>query len=269
MHDNVLTPQDLATFEDQGFLPLRAAFAPADALAMQDFMWAQLHVSQGVERSNPATWSHYAGGLNKSGAAPVYRGIAAPRLCAAIDQLLGAGAWQVPKSWGGFLITFPEGALDTWELTRKNWHWDGKPGEHRHGLRGLFIFTLYSHIAPGGGGTLLAAGSHRLIQHFFETSRGDGTPIDMQHFRLAHPWLAELTGITARRKDRDARIDYFMRQTTVVEDIPLRIVEITGAPGDAFLCHPAIFHAASFNHSTVPRFMRTKGLPRRGDAFPQ
>lgn len=258
MKDSVLSAKDLACFEQQGYIRVPEAFSSSDALAMQDFMWSQLKARHDVERADRSTWSHYKGGLNKSADNPIYQSVAAPRMCAAIDQLLGVGAWERPRSWGGFLVTFPQGSPDAWELTAKNWHWDGKPYNHLTGLNGLFIFTLYSHIEPCGGGTLLASGSHRLINHFFESGRRDQTPVSMNHFRLSHLWIAELCGVTSRIKDRKERVQNFMQKETEVDGVTVRVVEVTGEPGDAFLCHPSIFHAASPNHASVPRFMRTK-----------
>jgi ectoine hydroxylase-related dioxygenase (phytanoyl-CoA dioxygenase family) len=193
------------------------------------------------------------------------RGIAAPRLCEAINQVLGSGVWSVPERWGAFLITFPMGVSQTWELTDQAWHWDNTLVNH-FGQRttGLFIFTLYSDIQPRGGGTLLVSGSHRLIEQFYHRL----SPAD-QHlkqkslksrFAQSQSWLAELTGLTYESNNRTQR---FMKETTEVDGVPVNVIEVTGKPGDAYLCHPAIFHAASPNHADVPRFMRVKGLAKQ------
>jgi hypothetical protein len=260
---DVLTPEEVAAFEQRGFVQVPAAFARADALAMQEFMWEQLRAGSGIERDNPSTWS-YAHGLNRTAEDPIYEAIAAPRLCGAMDQLLGAGMWDAPKSWGGFLVTFPRGTPDTWDLTSKDWHWDGNPDDHLRGLGGLFVFTLFSDIRPRGGGTLIASGSHRLIHRFFErlppeVSRQKQKPLK-QRFSASHPWLAELTGAVPHSTNRVQR---FMQNTTEIDGVLVNVVEITGEPGDAFLCHPSIFHAASPNHADAPRFMRVKGLSCR------
>ncbi len=41
----------------------------------------------------------------------------------------------------------------------------------------------------------------------------------------------------------------------------LRVIETTGAPGDVIFCHPFLYHAASQNHSGVPRFMCNRTTP--------
>jgi ectoine hydroxylase-related dioxygenase (phytanoyl-CoA dioxygenase family) len=44
-----------------------------------------------------------------------------------------------------------------------------------------------------------------------------------------------------------------MDVSTAVEGAELRVVEMTGDPGDVFLVHPLVLHAASTNCSDVPR----------------
>jgi ectoine hydroxylase-related dioxygenase (phytanoyl-CoA dioxygenase family) len=49
----------------------------------------------------------------------------------------------------------------------------------------------------------------------------------------------------------------------------VRVVELTGAPGDVVLWHPSLFHAASSNASDRPRFMLTHTAfrgPREGSS---
>jgi ectoine hydroxylase-related dioxygenase (phytanoyl-CoA dioxygenase family) len=56
---------------------------------------------------------------------------------------------------------------------------------------------------------------------------------------------------------------------TIVEGVPLRVVELTGEPGDMVVCHPAMVHCAAPNRGTWPRFMRIKQqvLTREGRAL--
>jgi len=39
---------------------------------------------------------------------------------------------------------------------------------------------------------------------------------------------------------------------------PLRVVELTGEPGDMVFCHPLMVHCKAPNRGTRPRFMRIK-----------
>ena len=54
------------------------------------------------------------------------------------------------------------------------------------------------------------------------------------------------------------RIAAFMDAETLVEGIPLRVVELTGEPGDMVFCHPVMVHSVAPNRGVGPRFMRIK-----------
>lgn len=264
MSDPVLSPDDIRSFEERGYVRLPEAFPRDSALTMQDFMWDQLKQLCGIDRHDRSTWTNRWHGLNKTGRHGIYKGVGSPRMLGAIDQLLGAGTWTKAEGWGGFLVTFPQGNDQPWDVTTEQWHWDGGPAQHVGGLSGLFIFTLYSHVAPQGGGTLIVEGSHRLIMSFFrglDPNRLSGKQKGLKrHFYRSHPWLAELTGQAPDSRDR---VRPLMEETTVIDDVPVRVVELTGEPGDAVLCHPSIFHARSFNRAEVPRFMRAGGVSKR------
>ena len=54
------------------------------------------------------------------------------------------------------------------------------------------------------------------------------------------------------------RVSAFMESEALVEGVPLRVVELTGEPGDMVFCHPLIVHCAAPSRGTAPRFMRIK-----------
>ena len=49
-----------------------------------------------------------------------------------------------------------------------------------------------------------------------------------------------------------------MDTETIVEGVALRVVELSGEPGDMVFCHPAMVHCSAPNRGTRPRFMRIK-----------
>ena len=49
-----------------------------------------------------------------------------------------------------------------------------------------------------------------------------------------------------------------MHEETIVDGMPLRVVELTGEPGDMVFCHPVMVHCAAPNRGDWPRFMRIK-----------
>ena len=61
-----------------------------------------------------------------------------------------------------------------------------------------------------------------------------------------------------------SRVARFMDSVTRDADGgALKVTEITAAPGDVFLCHPFLYHAASANPSGIPRFMCNRTTPLR------
>ena len=70
--------------------------------------------------------------------------------------------WRRPAGWGGFLVTFPDTPPREWDIPTGTWHWDGPPDG-----RGLLIFSFYSDVGPGGGGTLLLRSSQHLVADYY------------------------------------------------------------------------------------------------------
>jgi hypothetical protein len=64
-----------------------------------------------------------------------------------------------------------------------------------------------------------------------------------------------LTGLAPSPADR---VGAFMDRETVVDGVPLRVVELTGEPGDMVFCHPVMVHCVAPNRGARPRFMRIK-----------
>ena len=115
-----------------------------------------------------------------------------------------------------------------------------------------------SHVLPQGGGTLILEGAHKLLLRYHRRGvEAKGPPHNT--FFKAHPWLVDLRNNTGPMNERVARL---MEQNAEIENIKVRVVELTGEPGDAVLCHPLIVHARSQNASKVPRFMLAKRIWR-------
>lgn len=56
-----------------------------------------------------------------------------------------------------------------------------------------------------------------------------------------------------------------MNDGTIIDGVPLRVVELTGEPGDVILMHSDCFHAVAPNRLTEPRMMLTEMVaPNRG-----
>lgn len=106
---------------------------------------------------------------------------------------------------------------------------------------------------------LILSGSPRLLiqqERELPASQRRGSIATLrERFHRSDPWLMALTG---RAPAPDDRIAAFMDRETVVDGLPLRVVELTGEPGDMVCCHPVMVHCAAPNRGTRPRFMRIK-----------
>lgn len=112
--------------------------------------------------------------------------------------------------------------------------------------------SLY-HVRPRGGGTLVLTGSHRLVAPYL--SLGETFRLDRVRTLLAaHPWLRGLW----KPGDGGDRIQRYMNDGTIIDGVPLRVVELTGEPGEVILMHSDTFHAAAPNRLTEPRTMLTE-----------
>jgi ectoine hydroxylase-related dioxygenase (phytanoyl-CoA dioxygenase family) len=49
----------------------------------------------------------------------------------------------------------------------------------------------------------------------------------------------------------------------MVRGVPLRVMEMTGDPGDVIIWHPWLFHCATSNCTSRPRLMLRQPINRR------
>jgi hypothetical protein len=237
----MVSPAERADFDRLGLLRLPAA-VPAPAVdAMRDRMWAFLAAEQGIDPVRRETWppgpARRLQALRKSGA---FAPMASAAVLAALDDLLGAGGWPVPKAWGLPLITVP--AAGTWQVPAAGWHVDSYGPEHD--LPGVTVFVFLAPVTAAGGGTVLLAGSHRLVNRHIATT-GTWRPADVRAALAgAHPWLAD---VWAGKRDIDDESE--------LDGVPIAVRELTGEAGDVVLMHPRTLHAPAPNTGESPRMM--------------
>jgi hypothetical protein len=249
-----LTSEELAAFERDGFVQVRQAFPREAALAMQAEIWSELEEDHGIARADTSTWKRPPHSPHRAKFSALNQRLISDRFVGAISDLLGGDGWKRPRSWGGFLVTFPADVETPWDVPTEIWHWDGSPTS-----RGLLIFSLFSEVLPGSGGTLLLSGSHRLVESHYASL----TPADLARPHKWHrktfsrwdPWLEALTGRAASPQDR---VEAFMKHSTDVRGVPSQVVELTGEPGDAVFCNLRMLHCVAPNRSDQPRFGRVK-----------
>lgn len=264
----ILSGSDVEHFIEYGWVKLPEAYSPEDALAVQKAIWRRLE-ERGVDESDPSTWNAPSVHLRESYRGPEFDRCDTKRLQAAISDLVGQGRLLNPghPSWGWWPVNFSVGAELPWTVPDRGWHWDGH--HFRHFVdspdQGLLTLCVFSEIGPGGGGTLLAEGSHRIVARLLEDHRDGIDLVDaIAELNRTHRWFGALTasgdascnGQASPEGIARARVARFM-ENVEHDDTgqALKVVELTANPGDVYLCHPFLYHAASQNHSGRPRFL--------------
>jgi hypothetical protein len=252
-----LASSDIERFERDGYVVVRQAFSRADGLAMERRWWRELEDVHDIRPDDRSSWRPIVGDLKAAKRDPIQARILTDRVRGVLDDLLGEAAWPPPRDWGRPLVTFP--GPGTWDVPTGNWHWDNPCELHLDRPRALFIVSFIGPVAPRGGGTLILSGSPRLLlqqeRRLPESQRRDSIARLRERFHRSHPWLMALTGLAPSPADRIAAL---MDTETIIEGVPLRVVELTGDPGDMVFCHPVIVHCVAPNRAARPRFMRIK-----------
>jgi hypothetical protein len=259
-----MTPEQRREFEHQGLTCLRGAVAPDLVARMRDRVWERAEARLGMRRGDPSTWRRVAPSIVKKlkQGEGLFDPILSPTVTGALDSLLGAGGWIRPEPLGTLIMTPPHPG--EWRLPSKMWHLDAPaPGWVDAAVPAVQIFLLLDRLAPYEGGTLVAGGSYRLVQSLPERQCRDyeGHSGQIRKALGARvPWLRELWSDGSNAQ----RIERLVARTSEHEDVPLRVLEMTGEPGDVYLMHIWTLHAGSMNSSERMRMMVNAHLFGRG-----
>lgn len=175
----------------------------------------------------------------------------------AVDQLLDDD-WDPPTHCGSLLVTFPDST--TWQIPRRIWHADTHFAHQPEPLFGVKTYGFISPVVAGQGGTCVISGSHHLVDHFARENLA--TVRALRHlpvFMKSHPWLVDLQR-GPELPDRSLRL----MSPTEINGHEVRVVELTGKPGDVVLTHPWTLHCIGPNAGESPRMMTSKNIWRRG-----
>jgi len=169
-----------------------------------------------------------------------------PALLAAVDALLDGRAFdRAVYRRPQVLFTLPN--TDRWTLPT-GWHVD-IPRLASGRCPGLQLFTFLDIVEPRGGGTLVVAGSHRLLnEERFIGAR------EMRRLLCREVFFRHLFSQAPAGAEDWGRL---LGQTAAVGDVTLELMELTGAPGDAYLTDLRVLHASAPNASDRPRMMAT------------
>src|SRR3954452_3475270 len=224
MIDSVLSPGQIVSFIEHGYLRIPECFTRADAQPWLDEAWVRL----GYDPDDPSTWAEQR--VHMPSLRHVEVADFAPKVWGAACQLLcGEHRIEQPYRWGnGFIANLGIGADRPWEPpspSSPDWHKDGD--FFRHFLdspeQGLLTIVLWSDIEPRGGGTFLAADSVGWVARFLAERPEGVLPEECPY----HDLIAQCR----------------------------EFVEVTGRLGDVVLLHPYVLHAVSQNHRGTARFI--------------
>jgi Phytanoyl-CoA dioxygenase (PhyH) len=262
----MLTPEQQDEFRRFGILRVPGAVLSCDADAMCDSVWDVLRARYGIRRDDPETWkSQKIAGTKDRPKSLTFEQIANPTLRAIFDELLAPDAWERAEHWGSLLVSFPGAfpeARDGWDVPHQGWHLDAPVVRSLPNLYGVRLFTCLAKLSPGGGATLAVAGSPQLAQRM-ASARGVAKmrSADVRKALIQrYTWMKELCSFDPAID----RVHRFMKTAAEVEDVEVRVVEMTGEPGDVTLVHPLMMHAASPNCSAVPRIVLSTTVYQRG-----
>jgi hypothetical protein len=119
------------------------------------------------------------------------------------------------------------------------------------------LFSFLSNVEPHGGGTCVVAGTHRLVDRFLFEHQNLPVQRRLGAFqRQQGEWLRQLVN----EDDPDPRRSERCFAGTVVDGVPLRVIELTGAAGDVVITHLYTLHDGSPNTSPHMRLMLSTNI---------
>ena len=142
------------------------------------------------------------------------------------------------------LFTLPN--ADTWNVPHNVWHLD-VPRLPDGGIPGVQIFTFLESVAPTGGGTLVVAGSHRLLNGSERISSKN-----VKRRLKDEPYFRDLMSADTPNRQR------FIDEVGHCGDVELQVVEMHGEPGDVYFVDLRVLHTPAPNATPVPRIMLTR-----------
>jgi hypothetical protein len=222
-------------FLEDGFVKIEGAFPPRVAADCVRLLWRET----GYDPDDPGTWKDPVVRVPGMGQGPFAAAANSPALHEAFDLLVGEGRWATRYGLGAFPLRFPHAD----EPDDAGWHIDGsytREGETwgyvnlRSRGRALLMLFLFTEVTEDDAPTRIRVGSHLDVPPLLEPYGEAG----VSGLEIA-PRLVEAT---AHR--------------------PLAYA--TGSPGDVYLCHPFLVHAAQPNHGTRPRFLAQPPLDPAG-----
>ena len=265
----MLTPTEHQTYTESGLLNIKSLIPPQVVDPIRELVMERLRRREfwGDEGWIPPTNADGQKRLNTtikeiSRNTKSLRSILTDRVLDYARELVSGDEIELSSPIAQFLFTAPrsyvlnhDGQWDgKWEVPRSIWHLD-MPRSAVIGAPGPEMFTFVNKVEPKGGGTLVLAGSHRLLNDVEYLSSKN-----VKKRLKRHTYFRELTG-----KDDDDR-SRFMEEVGNIDGVPVKVVELTGGPGDVYFVDLRLLHSIGANTSDQPRMMIAQRMPRR-EAF--
>ncbi|MGL4178434.1 MAG: phytanoyl-CoA dioxygenase family protein [Dermatophilaceae bacterium] len=228
---------DVDAYLREGFVVLRGAVARRTAEQCADRLWRAV----GYDRDDPSTWAEPVRWVPYLTGEPFARAADAPALVDALDTLVGPDRWVPRREVGSFPLRFPHPD----EPDDAGWHIDAsflpdgvEPRVETFGGytdwrvnvsskgRAALLLFLFSEIGEQDAPTRIRVGSHLDVPAVLAPYGEDGvTTVDVDEASRSRP-----------------------------------VALATGSPGDVYVCHPFLVHAAQPHHGTRPRLMSQPGI---------
>lgn len=235
-----LTPGQVQSFIDDGFVTIQNAFSADLAKQGRDELWADI----GLSPDRPEQWIQPVIRVGSKSSLPFVEAANTPQLHKAYDRLVGEGRWLAPKGLGTFPIRFPSPQAPGDD----GWHVDMSFGDSADFMewranvkssgRALLMLFLFSDVGPDDAPTKIRKGSHAVIAR------------ELLPYGEAGATLRQLSA-SGYASTADCKVEL-----------------ATGAAGTVYLCHPFLVHAAQPHRGLRPRFMAQPPLSLRGEFDP-
>jgi len=238
-----LSASEVERFVADGFVKIDHAFPRETANLCRDIAWRQL----GLSPDAPQTWTEPVLRLNLHAPPPVREAAFSERLRGAFDQLVGAGRWALPDSFGSTVVRFPSDKPPGDD----GWHIDASipPDNDAQSLdyfqwrvnhvsrnRSMLVLFLFSDCGPDDAPTRVRIGSH--------------LPMARQLMKHGEAGIS-LADLANEGFESSADCE---------------VALATGEAGTVWLLHPFTVHAAQAHRGTRVRFLSQPGLGFREPA---
>ena len=114
-------------------------------------------------------------------------------------------------------------------------------------LPGVQMFTFLDSVKPQGGGTLVVSGSHQLLNNQRVTSSKEVK----KTLEREEKYFTRLFSSQVENREK------LLLENGQAGEVNLRIIELTGEPGDLYLADLRLLHTVAPNASNRPRLMLT------------